>query len=155
MYGEALVAQELIVIIEHQLPLLQQLHRSGSLAPVAATMDAAGEVTGEAFTNDEAANVPVENTVDRFARQFARAFADGAPLKAAAIFFHGHAADSIVRAAHTAEEANVLVAWLQHESGQSVQAVIPYGVERGAAGETDGWTYGEAIFSEVAAYPLE
>src|SRR5436190_4841410 len=57
-----LVAQELIVIIEHQLPLLQQLHRSGSLAPVAATMDAAGEVTGEAFTNDEAANVPVENT---------------------------------------------------------------------------------------------
>jgi hypothetical protein len=150
-----LVSQDLLVLIERQMPLLRELHRLGSLAPVAATMDEGGEVTGEAFTNDEAANVPVENTLDRFARQFARAFADGEPIKAAAIFFHGHTADASVHAAHTIDEANAIVAWLQHQTGQSVQAVIRYKLERVAGSDVTEWMYGEPIFSEVPAFPIE
>lgn len=150
-----LVAQDLVVLIEREMPTLQELHRIGNLTPVAATMDGTGEVSGEAFTTDVAANVPVENTLDRFARQFARAFAEGEPMKAAAIFFHGRAEDGMVRAAHTPDEANAIVGWLQHETGQSVQAVLPYALRPAVNGGPAAWEYGEPIFSEVAAFPIE
>jgi len=150
-----LIAEDLVVLIERQMPALQALHRLGNLAPFAATMDETGDVSGEPFTTDVAANVPVENTLDRFARQFARAFADGEPMKAAAIFFHGRAEDGLVRAAHTADEANALVGWLQHQTGQSVQAVMAYEVKTGVNGEAAAWEYSEPIFSEVASFPIE
>ena len=85
--GTLLIAQDLLFLIERQLPLIRELHEIGSLAPVAATMDAHGEITGEAFTADVAASVPIENTLDHFARQFAQAFLGDDPIKAAAIFF--------------------------------------------------------------------
>ncbi len=154
--GTILIARDLLDLLEGRLPLLGGLHARDSLAPLAASMDASGRVTGEALTADCPTNVSVEGTLDQFARQFGRAFAAGRSIRAAGIFFHGRAEDRTIRAAHTMEEANALVAWLQHESGQSVQAIMLYErlVNPDGSGR-DGWRYGSPTFSQVAAFPVE
>ena len=151
-----LVPREVLDLLESQMPLVRALHQRGSLAPLAASMNASGEIAGTALSSEGRTDVSVESTLHQFARTFGRVFAAGQSLKAAGIFFHGHAEDRIVRAAHTVREANALVAWLQHDSGQSVQAVMLYErIVDPDGSERDEWRYGSPTFSEVAAFPVE
>jgi hypothetical protein len=147
-----LVPREILELLESQLPLVRELHQRGSLAPLAASMNAHGEIAGNALSAAGRTDVSVESTLHHFSRTFGRVFAAGPSIKAAGIFFHGHAEDRIVRAAHTVREANALVVWLQHESGQSVQAVVLYERDESAP---DEWKYGSPTFSEVAAFPVD
>lgn len=138
---------ELLDLLGQQLPLFQTLHLAGSLAPLAAFLDAKGEIDGMAFTSGDAdtAEMTVEQAIDAFRHQF-RALAPTGRIVATAIFYHGcHGlgrGDAQVAAARNPEEADCIVARLDHDSGQAVTAVIQYVAEVGGA-----WRYAPVYYA--------
>jgi hypothetical protein len=118
-------------LINAMLPLVQQCHAEGELAPHAASMSASGEMTGEAFVvKDETAverSGSVREALAYFEGKFRKA-AQANEIVASAIFFHGVGLAEPARPAQTAEEASALVALLEHRVGESVFLVIPYRV---------------------------
>jgi hypothetical protein len=150
-----LVPRDILDLLESQMPLLRALHRRGNLAPIAASMDPDGNIGADSLAAEDLTDSSVETTLYQFARRFGRALESHA-LRAAGIFFHGHTEDRIVEAAHTLGTANALVAWLQHESGLSVQAVMRYERLVAAEGsEDETWRYGSPVFSVVAVFQVE
>jgi hypothetical protein len=143
------IHEDLLQMLEGHMPLLQTLHARRSLAPLAASMDLSGEVTGSALTVEAGHETPsVDFALNYFAEQFRTQFRDRR-IRAAAIFFHGHYQSGSVRPARTAEEANTLVAWLEHASGQSVEAVIAYRFVRHPSVPGVGeWEYDPPAISE-------
>jgi hypothetical protein len=150
--GQPRVHEDLLHVLDGHMPLLQELHARRSLAPLAASMDHSGAVTGSALTVEEGHEAPsVDFALDHFAERFRAQFRERS-IRAAAIFFHGHSRDGSIRPARTAEEANVLVAWLEHASGQAVEAVIAYRFERHPSVPGVGeWRYDPPVFSEKPA----
>lgn len=147
--GNMRVHTDLLALLDSQLPLLKGLHANGSLAPVAAAMDPNGKIKGHAFVAEHGheEDLSVKNVMDYFSGKFREAFQQD-KIVAAAIFFHGRSAGQSVRPALTADQANVLVAWLDHASGQSLQAIIAYVRNFEMSGrETGGWRYGAWTFN--------
>lgn len=141
------IHDDLAQLLDSQLEFLQSLHAEGDLAPLAASMDLEGEVRGQALTVAPGhENPPIAFALNYFAERFRAAFKDGR-IRAAAVFFHGNTAGGSTRPALTREEANSLVAWLEHASGQSVQAVIGYSMEEVLPG-AGSWKYAGPVFTE-------
>ena len=130
---------DLVRMFEAQWPLMQQLHRYGSLAPCATWMDNTGGIHGDAFVVEDPAESPgAEWVVGHFAQQY-RQRLDARSMRAGAVFFHGELIEGQVTFAGSAETANAIVALLEAADGQSALAVVPYG--RTADGGVEGWQY--------------
>lgn len=140
------IQEELLALVDDQRGLLLALHRHGSLAPVAASMDAKREISGLALTTKDAAATDgsVQGTLDLFRDRF-RADAPAGRIVACAVFYHGcHGPGRGFPQAAPAQqvaEADCIVARLDHDSGQAVTCVIQY-----AAG-TGGWVYAPAYYA--------
>src|SRR5947207_1366404 len=68
------IHKDLHHILDGHMSFLQRLHARRSLAPLAASMDLSGKVTGTAFTvNDGHEGPSVENVLNHFAKQFREA----------------------------------------------------------------------------------
>ena len=120
------IHEDLFRLLDEHTPFLRSLHARGSFAPVAVSIGTKGEVTGHALTTERPEDdVSVEYALDHFAHRFQLALRDE-KIRAAAIFFHGCSVGDSIRPALTVDEVNTLVAWLDHVSGQSFQALIPY-----------------------------
>jgi hypothetical protein len=141
------IQDELLALVADQIGLLHSLHRNGSLAPVGAYMDAKGEIFGLALTteNATATDGSVQGTLDFFRDKF-RAEAPAGRIAACAAFYHGcHGAgrgQPHVTPAQEVDQADCIVARLDHDSGQAVTCVIQY--EANADGE---WRYAPPYYA--------
>lgn len=135
-------------LLEGHMPFLASLHEAESLAPLAAAMDRAGEVKGSALVleSEERESPSVEEAISRFTEQH-RIAAQNGEIGASAIFYHGRFDAPDVRPARTVDEANCIVALLEHVSRESVTVVIAY--RRDGEGR---WEYAKpVILSKPAA----
>ena len=107
------------------LPLVQQFHAKGQLAPHAASMDNAGEIKGSALVVQDSRTLSVPEALSHFESTFRQA-AQASEIVASAVFFHGVGLAEPARHAKTEEEARAIVALLEHKSGDSVFLVVPY-----------------------------
>lgn len=136
---------DLSAILEDQFDFACRLHAVRSLAPLAASMADDGEINGTALLADEedlaASEVTADDAIGIFTERFAQAARAGA-IRASAIFFHGYdSGEPPVLPAQDEDEANCIVALLDHRDGQAVYGVIGYA--RGADGE---WVYAAPRF---------
>ncbi|MDA0661125.1 MAG: hypothetical protein O3C60_20170 [Planctomycetota bacterium] len=138
---------DFLCILAHHLPFLQDLHARNSLAPLAASLQTSGEVLGNAFTVQEGGKSPsFQYVLSHFAQQFRAGFRQQT-IRAAAFFFHGCVHNDAVREARTMAEANSIVAWLEHASGQSIEAVIRYSLGvRSSSSDAVQWIYDPPVF---------
>ncbi len=125
------IAEDLLALLKNQWDLLVGLHQAGSLAPLAAAMNAKGEIDGLALTTKDpgAESRTVEGTIDFFREHF-RKEAPAGRIVACAVFYHGFhgpgRGSPQVAPARTVDEADCIVARLDHDSGQAVTCVIQY-----------------------------
>lgn len=127
---------QMIELFDRMMPMVKHFHANAQFAPHAATMDMAGEVTGQALTTDGRTQLTLEQTIEYFEARF-RAQAQAGQILASGVFYHGSGirpGDGIVTLppATVVEEAVALVALLEHVSGDSVFAYVPYHGEPGA-----------------------
>ena len=145
MAEEIQLHPDLQALVDDQFAFAGRLQALGSFAPLAASMNPAGEITGAALVTSEVAidlsNLSADEGVGLLTRQFIDAAQRG-EIKASAIFFHGHNdGGPAPRPAATEAEANCLVVFLDHRDGPAVAAVFNY---RQA---TDGrWVYAPPFF---------
>lgn len=121
---------DLQALIDDHWDFVLRLHHSNSLAPLAATMDLAGAITGAALLFDPE-NPPVKQaTADEAVGILTQQFADAArrgEIRASAIFFHGYNdRRSAPLPAEDVADANCLVVFLDQRDGQAVAAIINY-----------------------------
>lgn len=136
---------DLSAILEDHFDFACRLHAVRSLAPLAASMADDGEINGTALLADEeepaASDVTADDAIGIFTEKFVQAARAGA-IRASAIFFHGYdSGEPPVLPAQDEDEANCIVALLDHRDGQAVYGVIGYA--RGADGE---WVYAAPRF---------
>jgi hypothetical protein len=112
-------------LIHAMLPVVQQFHSKGQLAPHAASMRQDGDIHGAALVTGDDRNLSVAEAVAYFESTFGEA-AKAGEIVASAIWYHGVALFQPIRPADTVEEACTLTALLEHKSGDSVYLVIPY-----------------------------
>lgn len=120
-------------LIDRLLPVVQDFHRKRMFSPHAATVDAAGSVSGHALTNDGSTHVSVLQAIEHFERKFSRQ-ADLNEIHGTGIFYHSPGIDTstgvvIVPPAATTDECRTLVALLEHASGDSFYLLLPYSGE--------------------------
>lgn len=119
------------VLIQAMLPVVKQFHEKMQLAPHAATMSNVGEISGRAIVNkDNNIQMSVSEAISHFETEF-RKLSETGEITASAIFYHGAGVWPPVPA-QTAEEANKIVAILEHKDGDSVYLIIPYVVSNNA-----------------------
>ena len=141
------IQEELLALVANQIELLFSLHRRGSLAPLAAFMNAKGEIEGLALTHkDPAAGAPtVAGVIDLFQQRFRRE-APTSRIVACAVFYHGCHGPGRgypqVAPAQTVETADCIVARLDHDSGQAVTWVLQY-----SAGADGSWRYAPPYYA--------
>jgi len=121
---------DLQALIDDHWAFVLHLHQSNSLAPLAATMDLTGVITGAALVADkvqfDADKSTPDTAVGLLTSQFIAAAQHGA-IKASAIFFHGYNDRRVAPLpAENEADANCLVVFLDHRDGQAVAAVINY-----------------------------
>src|SRR5438067_10712223 len=107
-------------LIHRVLPVVQDFHSKGMLAPHAATIDHAGNLTGHALTTDGATQLSVSQTIAHFENRFATK-AKSAQILATGIFYHASgirsSADGVsLPPADTVDQCNMIVALLEHAS---------------------------------------
>jgi hypothetical protein len=112
-------------LIDAMLPFVQQFHAKGQLAPHAASMNATGQITGSALVTEDHRTFCVPEALAHFESTFRRA-AEAGNIVASAVFFHGVGLGDPARPAQTSEEAQAIVALLEHRAGESVFLVTPY-----------------------------
>ena len=112
-------------LIDATLQHAKDCHARGSLAPLAATMNASGEITGAALTNDGTNNISVLEVLNYFETEWRRRAASG-EIVATSLWFHGTSFLHGIQPATTIDEACTLVCRLEHYSGESVSLAIPY-----------------------------
>ncbi len=139
------IEAELLALIDDQMKLMQALHRHGSLAPIAATMDHDGRIEGVAFTTGErGAGFTVFDALEAFREKF-RTDAQAGRIAACVTLYHGcHGpgrGSPEVFPAETVADADCIVIRLEHASGQALAAMIQY------RQEADGnWIYAPPYF---------
>lgn len=106
-------------IINAMLPLVQDFHAKGQLAPQAASMDNAGEITGNALVTDGDKKLTVREALSHLTSNLRKA-ASAREIVASAIFYHNTGLDD--------SDPPALIALLEHVSGDSVLMAIPYHV---------------------------
>lgn len=121
---------DLQALIDDHWAFVLRLHQGNSLAPLAATMDPAGAITGAALVAEpaqfDADTATPDTAVGLLTSQFIAAAQRGA-IKASAIFFHGYNdRRAAPLPAENEADANCLVVFLDHRDGQAVVAVINY-----------------------------
>lgn len=112
-------------LVDSMLPFVKRFHERLQLAPHAASMDVAGEITGSALVAEDDGNFTVEEALDHFQSRF-RADAERGEIIASAVFYFAVPIQAGMRPARTVEEAAVLAAILEHVSGQSLYLAIPF-----------------------------
>jgi hypothetical protein len=121
---------DLQALLDDHLHFAQVLHAKESLAPLAATMDPAGVITGAALVLDaehHAADTTTANQAVGILTTRFIAAAQRSEIRASAIFFHGdNDRRSAPLPAADVANANCLVVFLDHRDGQAVAAIINY-----------------------------
>ena len=117
-------------LIHRVLPVVQDFHRKGMLAPHAATIDSKGELSGHALTTDGTTQLSVSQAIEHFESKFALQARSG-EIQAASVFYHSPGIDAsadgvLLPPASTTDECRTVVALLEHSSGDSVYLLIPY-----------------------------
>lgn len=117
-------------LINAMLPIVKQFHSNMQLAPHAATMSSAGEISGRAVVNESnEREMSVPEVLSYFEDKF-KSLAESDEIIASAIFFHGTGVWP-PKPAETAQEANKIIAMLEHRNGDSVYLIIPYVISNG------------------------
>lgn len=141
---------DLVLLFEAHWPLMQDLHRQGSLAPCGASMDLEGAIRGDAFVIDGTRGVPTAEWVVRHFAAHYRELLERQRLRAAGVFFHGERIQQYVDFASSPEAANALVAILEQADGQSALAVVEY------VRADEGWQYSlPASFHPAQGLPAD
>ncbi len=120
------ISPDLIWLVHEQLPLLKNLHRQNSLAPVAAFMRVDGEILATALTEAAASGLTMAEGVALLQGQL---LAESG-LRACAVFYHGCRAGAAEgkwpAPAASCADTDCIVAMVDHLEGQSYAGVMPY-----------------------------
>ncbi|SDR67312.1 hypothetical protein [Opitutus sp. GAS368] len=151
MAGDFTLHPDLQALLDDHLGFVQRLHASNSLAPLAATMDLAGGITGAALVADPEKLAADPGTPDDTIRLLTERFVAAAQrgeIKASAIFYHGsNDRRSAPLPAEYEADANCVVAFLDHRDGPAFAAIINYLQDSGGT-----WRYAAPVF--IAKKPL-
>lgn len=136
---------DLQALIDDHWDFVLRLHHSNSLAPLAATMDLAGEINGAALVLDQekfdADKSTPDDAISILTGQFIAAAQRG-EIKASAILFHGNNdRRSAPLPAEDVAAANCIVVFLDHRDGQAVAAIINYLQDSGGT-----WRYAAPVY---------
>lgn len=117
-------------LINAMLPIVKRFHSNMQLAPHAATMSDAGEISGRAVVNENnESQMSVVEAISYFEAEFIK-LAKSGEIAASAIFYHGTGIWPPTPA-QSVEEANKIVVILEHIDGDSVYLLIPYVISNG------------------------
>lgn len=113
-----------------EVSVADSMRKTGSYAPMAASLGAEGIVSGGLFTSPQPSeDSAVDDAIGALIADARDGFQAGRFI-AAIIIFHGDQdAGGVMHIAHRPEDATSFVAWLLHSDGDTLQAFIPYGGE--------------------------
>jgi len=117
-------------LIQRVLPMFQDMHGKGMLAPLGAFMDQAGSIKLHALANEGGAEISVAEAISKIEAKFTE-LALSAEIQASAIFYHTPGIDPQseefqLLPGENESNCHCIAVLLEHRSGDSVYLLVPH-----------------------------